>query len=125
MGTMTVLFAKATIHLIEPTLFQGDNQFKSFEAYMFTLITLFTAVSQIYWINNGLARYDALIQIPVFYVMWTLFDVVGGGIYYDEFRGFTAHQFILFCLGIVVIFCGVMVLAGRLKKISEIEKKTD
>jgi hypothetical protein len=122
MGTLTVLFAKATIHLIEPTLFEGKNQFTSIEAYMFTLITLFTAVSQIYWINNGLARYDALIQIPVFYVMWTLFDVVGGGIYYDEFRGFTPLQFILFCFGIVVIFSGVTVLAGRLKNITENEK---
>jgi surface polysaccharide O-acyltransferase-like enzyme len=120
---MTVLFAKATIHLIEPTLFQNNNQFTSIEAYMFTVITLFTAVSQIYWINNGLARYDALIQIPVFYVSWTLFDVVGGGIYYEEFRGFSVHQFILFCLGIVVIFCGVFVLAGRLKSISDSEKK--
>ncbi|KAJ3344552.1 NIPA-like protein 3, partial [Kappamyces sp. JEL0680] len=75
MATLLTLFAKATIYLLT-TSFQGQNQFTSFPAYLFTAITLFCAISQIYWINLGLARYDALLQIPVFYVVWTLFDVI-------------------------------------------------
>jgi hypothetical protein len=76
MATLLTLFAKATSYLLAAT-FTGSNQFTSFPAYLFTFITLFCAVSQIYWINLGLARYDALLQIPVFYVVWTLFDVIG------------------------------------------------
>ena len=76
MATMLTLFAKASIYLLTGS-FQGENQFNSFPAYLFTFITIFCAVSQIYWINLGLARYDALLQIPVFYVVWTLFDVIG------------------------------------------------
>ena len=78
-----------------------------------------TAFSQIYWINMGLARYDALLQIPVFYVVWTLFDVIGGGIYYGEFSHFEPLQFVLFCVGVGVIFTGVVVLAGRLKNLEQ------
>ena len=76
MATLLTLFAKATINLLTSS-FQGQNQFTSFSAYLFLGITVFCALSQIYWINLGLARYDALLQIPVFYVVWTLFDVIG------------------------------------------------
>ena len=71
MGTMTVIFAKATIRLVTESIETGITQFQSFSSYVFTGITLFTGFSQIYWINLGLARYDALLQIPVFYVVWT------------------------------------------------------
>ena len=124
MGTITVLFAKATVHLLSAT-FAGNNQFTTFTSYFFTLVTITTAVSQIYWINMGLARYDALLQVPVFFVVWTMFDVIGGGIYYDEFSGFKTHQFILFCGGITIIFIGVAVLAGRLKQLHDKEKQQE
>ncbi|KAJ3274727.1 NIPA-like protein 3 [Terramyces sp. JEL0728] len=115
MGTLTVLFANATIHLLSTSIFGSQNQFNSFSAWLFTFITLSTAVAQVYWINMGLARYDALIQIPVYFVVWTIFDVVGGGVYYNEFANYTTTRFVLFIFGIVIIFVGVIVLAGRLK----------
>ncbi|KAJ3310116.1 hypothetical protein HDV04_005382 [Boothiomyces sp. JEL0838] len=115
MGTLTVLFANATIHLLSTSIFGSQNQFNSFSAWLFTFITLSTAISQVYWINMGLARYDALIQIPVYFVVWTIFDVVGGGVYYNEFANYTTVRFVLFIMGIVIIFIGVIVLAGRLK----------
>jgi hypothetical protein len=123
MATVTVLFAKATVNLLTLSLFQGNNQYIHFDSWVITAVTVVTAVLQIYWINLGLARYDALIQIPVFYVVWTLFDVVGGGIYYGEFDGFTPVRYVLFCLGVSVIFAGVAVLAGRLKKLNDEEQQ--
>ena len=132
MATLLTLFAKATIYLLTGS-FQGDNQFTSFPAYLFTFITIFSAISQIYWINLGLARYDALLQIPVFYVVWTLFDVigeffrvinkyVGGGVYYGEFDGFTPVKYGLFSLGVGIIFFGVGILATRLASLADEDK---
>ncbi|KAJ3407210.1 hypothetical protein HDU80_009354 [Chytriomyces hyalinus] len=115
MGTTTTLFAKSTIHLLTNS-FLGDNQFNSIYSWMILGVTVFTAFAQVYWINMGLQRYDALLQIPVFFVVWTLFDVVGGGVYFDEFSGFTPRQYGLFILAIGVIFFGVFVLGDRLKK---------
>jgi hypothetical protein len=71
MATLTVLFAKATVNLFTVSIFEGDNQFTEPLAWLIATITIVTAVSQIYWINMGLARYDALLQIPVFYVVWS------------------------------------------------------
>jgi hypothetical protein len=76
MATLTTLFAKSTVHLLTDTFINGSNQFDNVYAFVICGVTVGTAVSQIYWINMGLQRYDALLQIPVFYVVWTLFDVV-------------------------------------------------
>ncbi|KAL2912458.1 hypothetical protein HK105_208030 [Polyrhizophydium stewartii] len=121
MATITVLFAKASIHLLTASLFESNNQFNNLGSWIITGITVVTAVGQVYWINMGLQRYDALLQIPVFYVVWTLFDVIGGGVYFDEFRGFTPKQYGLFIFAVFVIFVGVGVLAGRLKALSDEE----
>ncbi|KAI9203531.1 uncharacterized protein BJ171DRAFT_509892 [Polychytrium aggregatum] len=127
MGTVTVLFAKATIHLITTSIFQGDNQYTQIWAWVISGITVFTAMSQLYWLNMGLQRYDALLQIPVFYVVWTTFDVIGGGIYFDEFSNFTAAKYVWFCFALLIIFIGVAILANRLKALEddnrEFEKK--
>ena len=70
MATLTTLFAKVTIHLLTESLVKGNNQYTSFSPFVITGVTVFTAVMQIYWLNMGLERYDALLQIPVFYVLW-------------------------------------------------------
>ncbi|KAJ3193100.1 hypothetical protein HK101_005422 [Irineochytrium annulatum] len=116
MATLTVLFAKSTIHLLSESIFQGFDQYNNIYSWVITAVTFITAVSQIYWINMGLQRYDALLQVPVFYVIWTVFDVVGGGVYFQEFDGFNARQFGLFFLSVAIIFVGVGILGDRLKK---------
>lgn len=35
---------------------------------------------QIYWLNLGLARFDALYNVPVFQCCWMLFGVITGGV---------------------------------------------
>ncbi|KAJ2077209.1 hypothetical protein H4R24_005268 [Coemansia sp. RSA 988] len=115
MATLTTLFAKSLVNLLSVSLFDHDNQFNNFLSWAILLITAFTAASQVYWINQGLQRYDALLQVPVFYVVWTVFDIIGGGIYFNEFRFFTTVKYVLFVLGVAVIFSGVGLLANRLK----------
>ncbi|KAJ2544715.1 hypothetical protein GGF49_001065 [Coemansia sp. RSA 1853] len=115
MAALTTLFAKSLVNLLSASLFDHDNQFTNFMSWAILLITAFTAASQVYWINQGLLRYDALLQVPVFYVVWTVFDIIGGGIYFNEFRMFTTIKYVLFVLGVCVIFSGVGLLANRLK----------
>ncbi|KAJ2450027.1 hypothetical protein EV183_004555 [Coemansia sp. RSA 2336] len=115
MAALTTLFAKTLVNLLSVSLFDHDNQFTSFLPWAILLVTVFTAASQVYWINQGLLRYDALLQVPVFYVVWTVLDIIGGGIYFNEFKAFTAVKYVLFVLGVLVIFSGVSLLANRLK----------
>jgi hypothetical protein len=54
------------------------------------------------------------------YWRWRLFytDIFfrGGGIYFQEFDGFSAKQYGMFFLSILIIFVGVGVLGDRLKR---------
>jgi membrane protein implicated in regulation of membrane protease activity len=118
MGTLTTLFAKSLINLFTASI-AGDNQFTKFLSWVIFVVTVTTAVSQVFWINMGLRRYDALLQVPVFYTVWTLMDIIGGAVYYDEFEFFGPKQYALFSLGVVLIFTGVGLLSKRLKQVEE------
>ena len=39
-------------------------------------------VLQLYWLNQGLARFDSLHNVPVFTSTWIVGTVLGGGIFY-------------------------------------------
>ncbi|KAJ2711613.1 hypothetical protein H4R19_003168, partial [Coemansia spiralis] len=106
MAALTTLFAKSLVNLLSASLFDHDNQFTNALSWAILLVTVFTAASQVYWINQGLLRYDAMLQVPVFYVVWTVFDIIGGGIYFNEFRTFTTVKYVMFVLGVAVIFSG-------------------
>ncbi|KAJ2037673.1 hypothetical protein H4S03_002813 [Coemansia sp. S3946] len=116
MATLTTLFAKSLVNLLSVSIFDHDNQFTSFITWGILLVTAFTAASQVYWINQGLQRYDALLQVPVFYVVWTVFDIIGGGVYFNEFKLFTTVKYVLFAVGVAIIFSGVGLLSNRLKR---------
>ncbi|KAJ1720333.1 hypothetical protein LPJ53_005027 [Coemansia erecta] len=115
MATLTTLFAKSLVNLLAASLFDHENQFNNFISWVILLVTAFTAASQVYWINQGLLRYDALLQVPVFYVVWTVFDIIGGGVYFNEFKMFTTVKYVLFTLGVAVIFSGVGLLSHRMR----------
>ncbi|KAJ2723186.1 hypothetical protein GGI07_002821 [Coemansia sp. Benny D115] len=117
MATLTTLFAKSLVNLLSVTFFDHENQFNSLISWVILLVTAFTAASQVYWINQGLLRYDALLQVPVFYVVWTVFDIIGGGVYFNEFKDFTTVKYVLFALGVAVIFSGVGLLSHRMKSL--------
>ncbi|KAJ1953321.1 hypothetical protein EC988_003059 [Linderina pennispora] len=116
MASLTTLFAKSLVNLLSVSFFEHDNQFTSFISWVILMVTAFTAASQVYWINQGLLRYDALLQVPVFYVVWTVLDIVGGGVYFNEFKLFTTVKYALFAVGVTVIFSGVGLLSHRMKR---------
>jgi hypothetical protein len=115
MATLTTLFAKIALTLQAVAFSSTHNRYiTSPFPYVVAGITVLTAIGQVFWINQGLRRYDALLQVPVFYVVWLCMDVVGGAVYFDEFRGMAPRQIGLFSLGLWTILAGVFVLAQRL-----------
>jgi hypothetical protein len=68
---------------------------------------------QIYWLNCGLARWDAVNNVPVFQSFWITVSVIGGGVFYDEFSGFSPVQCAMFPFGIVLTVIGVYYLTRR------------
>lgn len=57
------------------------------------------------------------------FIFFVLSILIGGGVYYGEFEGFTAAKYGLFSLGVGIIFVGVGVLATRLAAIENNDKE--
>lgn len=111
-GAQSVLFAR-TVDL----LFVGSTRGgKMFLAYPGTYIVLFCLVAciflQIYWLNQGLARFESLYNVPIFTSTWIVGTVLGGGVFYGEFSEFSPLQALLFPLGVILCCVGVFFLAG-------------
>ena len=66
---------------------------------------------QIAFLNQGLARFESLYNVPIFTSTWIVGTVLGGGIFYGEFASFSLVQALLFPLGIVICCLGVFLLA--------------
>ncbi|KAJ1627325.1 hypothetical protein T492DRAFT_1146332 [Pavlovales sp. CCMP2436] len=83
------------------------------ETYMILLGALFSAPSQLRYLNAGLRHFEALFIVPVFYAFWVFGSITVGGIYFDEFVGFKHWQYGVFAAGVVINVGGVAVLASR------------
>jgi len=111
-GTQSVLLAKSCSELVRTTI-AGENQF----IYPFTYVVLVAWVaSMVFWLyrmNAALRKFDGVFIIPVLQVVWTLFSIVGGGIYFREFDNFDSVTIGLFTLGVLVVIFGVYLLAPQ------------
>ncbi|KAM0679246.1 hypothetical protein BDAP_000113 [Binucleata daphniae] len=112
-ASFTTLFAKSFGEMIDKTI-SGDNQFLYGITYLFFVMIVICTSLQIYWLNRGLRHYDALLVIPVFHVIWTLFSVLTAGIYFQDFEHYSTEQFKGFIYGLLIIFCGSGFLAFRI-----------
>jgi hypothetical protein len=110
-GAQSVLFAR-TVDL----LFVGSTRHGGFFlAYPGTYMVVFCLVSsivlQLYWLNQGLARFESLYNVPIFTSTWIVGTVLGGGVFYGEFADFSVVQAILFPLGVILCCVGVFFLS--------------
>lgn len=112
-ASFTTLFAKSFGEMVDQTL-SGDNQFIYFSTYLFFILIFLCTCGQIFWLNRALKRYDALLVIPIFHVLWTVLSVTTAGIYFQDFLLFSSSQFKGFLLGLCVIFAGSVFLGFRL-----------
>ncbi|KAF0688254.1 Aste57867_20124 [Aphanomyces stellatus] len=111
-GAQSVTFAKSTGELIKQTA-AGDNQFDKFMTYVILASLVFTITMQTHLLSMGLKNFDALYIVPVFTCFYITFSVLGGAVYFEEFKMFTQVQWLCFPLGVFITICGVAILSKR------------
>jgi hypothetical protein len=97
--------------LITGTLRGEKNEFTFWYVY-FILGTWLILVA--YWLNrldNGLKLFPPMFIIPVMQVFFVFFAIICGGLYFEEFLGFSVVQIIGFTAGVLMILSGVYGLA--------------
>ena len=73
-------------------------------------------LSTIFWLyrmNAALRKFDGVFIIPVLQVVWTLFSIVGGGVYFKEFRALGRVEVLMFTLGVLIVMGGVYLLSPQ------------
>jgi uncharacterized membrane protein len=113
LGSITVMFAKASGELIKTSIFDGLNQFVYGWTYLVLGVTAITAVGQVFFLNRSLKKYDATYCIPVYYGAWVVFSITGGSLYFTEFEKFSALGYSMYFLGVAIMVVGVLVLSKR------------
>ncbi|CAB1105483.1 unnamed protein product [Ectocarpus sp. CCAP 1310/34] len=111
-GTQSVVNAKCLSELLTLT-FRGENQLGSIFTYLVFAIWLGTTIFWLVRMNRALAMFHGLFIIPALQVFWTFFSVIDGGFYFEEFHTLHVLGGLGFAVGVLVVFCGVYLLAPR------------
>ena len=64
--------------------------------------TFVVVLSMCLLVLQALRLFPAVVIVPTMQISWTLFSVVSGGIYYQEYHAFTPFTASMFGLGILV-----------------------
>ncbi|KAJ3345135.1 hypothetical protein GGF32_008590, partial [Allomyces javanicus] len=62
-------------------------------------------------------RYDALLEILSFYVVYTLCGIFSAAVNFDELSSMSSDQQTMFGVGVGLTFLGVLCLTGRLRSV--------
>ena len=117
-GTNSVLMGKACAGLLA-NFFKGDNIFASVWTYLIVLAYALFATFWLYRLNQSLKLYDALFIIPAMQCVWLLFGILGGQVFYQEYKQMTPLSSVFFCVGVTILLIGFVTLRPSLPAPSE------
>jgi hypothetical protein len=110
-GGQSILFAKAAMELCKAAASGVPGIGRSGETYVIVTGLVLCLLVQITYLNGGLMYHNSLTVVPVYQAFWIVSGVLGGLVYFDEIKGFSALQLGMFCLGIFITIGGVAFLA--------------
>ena len=123
-GGCSVLLAKSTAELVKNALFEnGADAFEhSPVPYIIMTLMICCLLTQITILNKGLSRFNALLMVPVYQSFWNGSSVLGGIIYFQEYRDLSPVAAGFFILGISVTMGGVVYLLRERRKEGVVKK---
>jgi drug/metabolite transporter (DMT)-like permease len=112
LGTQSVLFSKALSLLLRTTI-SGNSQLGSWFVWLNLVLFIVAAAFWVTRLNMALRLFEAAVIVPVMQICWTLFSIINGMIYYQEYQDLDALKGSMFALGVLIVFVGVYVLTNR------------
>ncbi|KAK9725799.1 hypothetical protein RND81_05G170000 [Saponaria officinalis] len=109
MGSITVMSVKA-VSIALKLSFEGNNQFKYFQAWFFTIIVIVCCLLQINYLNKALDTFNTAVVSPVYYVMFTSFTILASMIMFKEWDSQNGSQIATEGCGFITILAGTFLL---------------
>ncbi|GKT36594.1 Magnesium transporter NIPA like protein [Aduncisulcus paluster] len=123
-GGFSVLFSKCLGELLTFTFTYDENQFNHAVPWIIMVGAVFVTILQVHFQNIGLILFTATYFVPAFHVCWTVFSILMGAIFFQEFGGMVGWQIAMFILGFLSIICGVILISLKRME-NDIQNRTD
>ncbi|KAL4426811.1 hypothetical protein ABPG77_006597 [Micractinium sp. CCAP 211/92] len=115
LGTQSVAVRQDHVHAAAHHLL-GDSQFVSRETSWYTYLSIFLFLLFAgFWMrrySKAMKLFPVLIIMPIIQIVWVLFSLISGSLYYEEYKTLNALSGSMFGLGVVVLLLGVHLLTG-------------
>ncbi|KAK9838720.1 hypothetical protein WJX74_001984 [Apatococcus lobatus] len=121
-GTQAVLFAKMLSSLLRTSV-KGDSQMGHPFAWATAILLVLSATFWVTRLNRALRLFPAMVIVPTMQISWTLFSILSGGVFFEEYLAFTQMSAAMFLLGVVVVLGGVyLLMPGTAKVYRELQE---
>eukprot|EP00922_Rhytidocystis_sp_ex-Travisia-forbesii_P047927 GHVS01071440.1.p1 GENE.GHVS01071440.1~~GHVS01071440.1.p1 ORF type:complete len:664 (+),score=86.36 GHVS01071440.1:232-1992(+) len=109
-GAQCVLQVKELVGCIQYSMDYADI-WNCPQPYLSLIFLLLAVWLQIHFLNLGLARGDATLVVPTYYIFWTFFGTLGGFTKFHEVEGFSRLAGVIFSIGFALTIACIGILA--------------
>ena len=105
-----LLLAKSLVELVKTSIQSHSGELRHWQSALLIVAALLCLPLQLRFLNSGLRRFESLVFMPVYLSFWITSGVVGGIVYFQEYKMFSELQSAMFILGTLITFSGIMLL---------------
>lgn len=117
LGGQTIIFAKTSSELVKNAILKKEyDDLRSPISCMAIIMTVVTALTQLHVLNTGLAKFEALIVVPVYQTFINAFAITGGLIFFQEYRAMSKKDGTMYSIGLMITLIGVKMLVQQRRK---------
>jgi hypothetical protein len=117
LGGQTIIFAKTSSELVKNAILKKEfDDLMNPISYMAMIMTVVTAVTQLHVLNTGLAKFEALVVVPVYQTFINAFAITGGLVFFQEYRAMSKKDGTMYSIGLMITLVGVKMLVQQRRK---------
>jgi Magnesium transporter NIPA len=110
----SLLVAKSAVELLVRTIVDHVNQFNSYQSWLILLALVFFALSQLYYLHQGLRLCSTSVLYPFVFCIYNIIAILDGLIYFHQTSRLSILHGCLIALGTLILLSGVLALSWRL-----------
>jgi len=118
-GGLCIILAKSCSELAKNAIISKSTQdwTTSIIPSVLVFAMIATVLIQMSFLNTGLAKFDALVVVPVYQSFWNAFSITGGLIFFQEYQYMKKVEGVMYSIGIFITLIGVMLLVRQRKRV--------
>eukprot|EP00451_Oxyrrhis_marina_P033168 CAMPEP_0204375172 /NCGR_PEP_ID=MMETSP0469-20131031/49053_1 /ASSEMBLY_ACC=CAM_ASM_000384 /TAXON_ID=2969 /ORGANISM="Oxyrrhis marina" /LENGTH=444 /DNA_ID=CAMNT_0051365823 /DNA_START=5 /DNA_END=1336 /DNA_ORIENTATION=- len=116
-GAQSVVHGKVVSTQLSEMASSSDSSKYDGLGYLVVVILFWAAMISLWMVQLGRALqiFNGVFVIPLTQACWIAWSIVSGGVTFNEFDGFVWYTALGFCVGVALLFLGIVAMAPRAK----------